>query len=178
MDHGDFMASIAAFVRPQVYVELGLDNGSTFNKMLPHVTKGHGVDMRQNAKLQEVINGHGTKVTTHYCTTDDFFLNFKQKIDMAFIDADHKWTSALNDFEHTLSLLSDNGIIFIHDVDPYDDMHMNPGLCHDSYKLVPLLEKRTDINVVVLPLTVAGIAIVTKKNSTRTFLRHGSKIYQ
>jgi hypothetical protein len=91
---------------------------------------------------------------------------------MAFIDADHCYESALQDFENVLALLNEDGIIFMHDTDPISDNYIDPGYCGDSYRLVPLLEAREDINVLTLPLTEAGLSIIMKKGSSRTFLRN------
>ncbi len=177
MHHSDFITIVASITKPNVYVELGLYQGETLVKVIPHVNKCFGVDMKPNQYLQNLENIYQNKLTMNYCKTDDFFLNFNQKIDMAFIDADHCFDSALKDFENVLLLLNDNGIIFMHDTDPINNDYINPGFCGDSYKLVPLLEKRDDINIITLPLTEAGLSIIMKKNSSRTFLRNGTTFY-
>ena len=177
MHHSDFIAIVASIIKPNIYVELGLYQGETLSKVIPHVNKCFGVDMKINPELQKLEEQHGYKLIINYCKTDDFFLDFMGKIDMAFIDADHCAESALKDFENVLSLLSDNGIIFMHDTDPINNDYINPGFCGDSYKLVPLLEKRDDVNIITLPLTEAGLSIIMKKNSTRTFIRNGIGFY-
>ena len=177
MHHSTFIAIIASIVKPNVYVELGLYEGETISKVLPHVNKCFGIDMKTNTTLQNLENCHKNKLTINYCKTDDFFLNFNQKIDMAFIDADHCFESAIKDFENVLKLLNDNGIIFMHDTDPINNNYIDPGFCGDSYKLVPLLEKRKDINIITLPMTEAGLSLIMKKNSSRTFLRNGIGFY-
>ncbi len=169
MHHSDFIAIIASIIKPKIYVELGLYQGETFSKVLPSINKGFGVDMKKNPYLEKIQQSDKIKII--YSTTDEFFESFHEKIDLAFIDADHCYTSALNDFEHTLALLNDDGIILMHDTDPISNFYIDPGYCGDSYKLVPLLEKRSDINIITLPLTEAGLSIIMKKNSSRTFLR-------
>jgi predicted O-methyltransferase YrrM len=90
---------------------------------------------------------------------------------MAFIDADHCYESALNDFLNIFKRLNPGGIIILHDTDPESNNLINPYYCGDSYKIVNYFENREDINVYTLPLTEAGLSIVTKKNDTRTFRR-------
>lgn len=177
MHHSNFIAIIASIVKPNVYVELGLYEGETLSKVLPYVNKCFGVDMQTRPQLQNLENAYKNKLEINYCKTDDFFLNFNTKIDMAFIDADHCFESALKDLENIFKLLNDNGIIFIHDTDPINNNYIQPGYCGDSYKLIPLLEKRNDINIITLPLTEAGLSIIMKKNSSRTFLRNGINFY-
>lgn len=174
MHHSDFIAIIAGIVKPEIYVELGLYEGETMKKVLPYVTKAFGVDLKKNSHLEE-LEKNNPKLTIEYNTTDSFFTKFTERIDMAFIDADHCFESAKRDFDNVLSRLSDNGIIFMHDTDPINDSYFDFGLCGDSYKLVPLLEERNDINIITLPLTEAGLSIIMKKNSSRTFLRNMQK---
>lgn len=169
MHHSDFIALIASIYKPKTYVELGLYEGETFNKVLPHVNRGHGVDMLKKPCLEAIAAKPNAYM--HYTKTDEFFSYFDQTIDMAFIDADHCATSVLRDFENCFSKLADNGVIFLHDTDPREDGLMIPTRCGDSYKIVPILEKRNDINIITLPLTEAGLSMVTKKGGTRTMLR-------
>ena len=177
MDYYDFMELVAYFLKPKVYVELGLYDGQTFSKMIPHATQCFGVDIKPNKNLQQLENKYPDKIKIIYDTTDNFFLTFNEKIDIAFIDADHHFESALKDFENVLKLLNDDGIIFMHDTDPITNKYMDQQLCGDSYKIVPLLEKRNDINIITIPITVAGLSIIMKKNSSRTFLRNGNSVY-
>jgi predicted O-methyltransferase YrrM len=177
MHHSSFIASIASIARPKMYVELGLYKGETLSKVIPYVDNCIGIDMNRNESLDNLQTQYKDKLSIVYDKTDNFFVNFDKKIDMAFIDADHNAVSALRDFENVFKLLSDNGIIFMHDTDPINNDYIHPGYCGDSYKLVPLLEKRDDINVITLPILEAGLSIIMKKNSTRTFLRNGKNFY-
>lgn len=178
MHHSDFITIVASITKPKIYVELGLYQGETLSKIIPHTNHCYGVDMKSNQHLQNLQDKYNNKLSIIYDTTDNFFINFNDKIDMAFIDADHCVESAIKDFDNVLKLLSDDGIIFMHDTDPINNSYIHPGYCGDSYKLVPLFEKRNDINIITLPLTEAGLSIITKKNSTRTFLRNGVDFYK
>lgn len=171
MHHSDFIAQIASIYKPTNYLELGLYVGETMNKVLPNVTgTAYGVDMVARPSLDELAK-KGVKV--NYMTTDDFFKTHPDlKIDMAFIDADHCATSALRDFANCLNSLNDGGVIFMHDTDPQEDRLIHPGYCGDSYKVVSILEQRTDINITTFPLTEAGLSMITKKNDTRTIRRN------
>lgn len=175
MHHSDFIAILASIKNIDVYVELGLDKGDTFKKVLPYAQKCYGVDMKPNDHLTKLAQVD--KVVLNYCSTDKFFETFDKKIDMCFIDADHYFESALRDFENAFKLLNDDGMILMHDVDPIHNNYINPVLCGDSYKIVPILEARNDLNIITLPLTEAGLAIIMKKDSSRTFLRNGIGIY-
>lgn len=177
MHHSDFIGIIASIIKPTIYLELGLYEGETLDKVIKHASYVYGVDIKKNSKLEQLENNNKNKVKIIYDKTDTFFEDFNHKVDMAFIDADHCAKSALKDFENTLSRLSDDGIIIMHDTDPIANSYIGPKYCGDSYKIVPILEKRTDINIITLPLTEAGLSIIMKKNSSRTFLRNGLQFY-
>jgi predicted O-methyltransferase YrrM len=170
MHHSTFIGYIADIYKPSVYVELGLYEGETLLKVLPHAKEIYGVDIKSNSFLENIAKNN-KNVNIIYDFTDNFFLNFNKGIDMAFIDADHNYKSAIKDFENILKLLNPGGIILIHDTDPKDDYLINPGYCGDSYKIVDILEKNNDINIFTFPITEAGLSIIQKKNNTRTQLR-------
>lgn len=171
MHHSDFIAILASTYKPNLYVELGLYEGETLSKVLPHAKKIHGIDLKQKPELER-LKSNNLHVNIHYTTTNSFFETFTEGIDMAFIDADHCFDSVKQDFENVLQRLNPGGIIILHDTDPDNDSLFNPGYCGDCYKIVEYLEKRDDINIVTLPLEPPGLSIVTKKNNTRTQLRH------
>ncbi len=170
MHDSDFIAAIASIYKPSTYLELGLCQGETFHKILPYVNEAHGVDVIIKTGMQDLLNRDNVKL--YNMTTDLFFESNNLKFDMAFIDADHCATSALKDFENCLMRLNPGGIILMHDTDPINDILMDPKFCGDSYKIIPILEKRNDINIVTLPLSGPGVSIITKKDDTRTKRRN------
>ena len=138
-------------------------------KVQPFSNKLYGIDLTSNSHL-EALSVY-PNIEMHYKSTNEFFETFSENIDMAFIDADHCYESAKKDFENVLKRLNPGGIILLHDTDPEAEWLINPGYCGDSYKIVKWLEQNDDVNIITLPLTEAGLSMVTKKNNTRTALR-------
>lgn len=169
LHHSNFIAILASIYKPKVYVELGLYEGETLLQVQPYIETGYGIDMKPNDSLEKLKKYSNLQII--YSKTNEFFENFKEGIDMAFIDADHCYESALNDFLNVHKLLNPGGIIILHDTDPESNHLIHPGYCGDSYKMVKYLENRPDINCSTFPLTEAGLTIVTKKNDTRTLRR-------
>lgn len=169
MHHSTFIAQLAEIYRPGVYVELGLYEGETLAKVVSHIRKGYGVDMKRNDHLDAL--SRNPKLTICYQTTDSFFETFTENIDMAFIDADHSATSALRDFENVFKRLNPGGIVLLHDTDPESDHLIHPGYCGDSYKIVKILEANPALNVITFPISEAGLTLVTRKGDTRTLRR-------
>ena len=91
---------------------------------------------------------------------------------MAFIDADHCYESALKDFENVYARLNDGGVIIMHDTDPDNNKLFSFDFCGDSYRIVKILEERSDINCTTMPFDNTGLTIITKKNDTRTIRRN------
>ena len=166
--HSDFVEAMAYIYRPSTYVELGLYEGETFNKAIKWVGEGHGVDLSLNRVNLDMKYINRAKL--YEMSTDTFFEKWEKSIDMAFIDADHNWKSARTDLENILKYLSPGGVVLIHDTDPMNEKYREPGLCGDSYKLVDILEMSTVLNITTIPLTEAGLSIITRKGESRSQL--------
>lgn len=162
MHHSDFVATLAAYLKPNVYLELGLYEGETFKKVLPYTNRAIGVD--KELKISNIGE-------LYQCSTDEFFQTFTGKVDMVFIDADHQFESAKLDFENSLNILNPGGLVIFHDTDPNEDKLIHPGYCGDSYKLVDYLESSAEYNIITLPIEPPGLSIVTRKQDTRRHRR-------
>ena len=169
LHHSEFIGLLASIYKPDIYVELGLYEGETLKQVQPHIKTGYGIDMTPRQALEDLKIHSNLNIL--YTTTNEFFDFFNDGINMAFIDADHCYESALKDFENVYARLNDGGVIIMHDTDPESNHLIHPGYCGDSYKIVKTLEERSDINCTTIPLTEAGLTIITKKNDTRTIRR-------
>lgn len=158
MHHSDFIAIMAQVYTPITYLELGLYQGETFNKVKPHVKRAIGVDSRMNPKVKGELYSE---------TASEFFKHFNDPVDMVFIDADHSYESVIEDLKNVLNLLNPGGVVILHDTNPEDKKLTVPGFCGDCYRVVSELELDTRINIVTLPLAEAGLSIITWKNNLR-----------
>jgi hypothetical protein len=95
-----------------------------------------------------------TSVDAYY----DFFIRQDIKIDLLWIDGDHSYEGVKSDFELYSKILSDNGVIIIHDTDPnYEEtliVSEDAKKDHYSFKgpsrLVKELEKNNEWNLINL----------------------------
>ena len=55
---------------------------------------------------------------THRMTSDEFFISNKEKFDCIFIDGLHHYSQVIKDINNSIEILSDNGVILIHDCLP------------------------------------------------------------
>ena len=116
-----------------------------------------------------------TSVDAYY----DFFVRQDIKIDVLFIDGDHSYEGVKTDFELYSKIMSDNGIIIIHDTDAnYEEtLIISEDAKKDHYKFdgpakfIKELEKNTDYNLINLhnfhilmdKPSSSGITIINKK---------------
>lgn len=143
------------------YLELGIYEGETFEKVWPIVAQCTGVDMTDRRKMK--FSG-----TFHLSTTDDFFKNNLEKFDAIFIDADHEFKQVKKDFMRSLDVLNSDGIIFIHDTDPAKKELIDPGYCGDSYKIVDWIHRTCpELDCLTLPICDPGLTIVRMEHGRR-----------
>lgn len=103
------------------YLELGLGTGKPFRSI--QTEHKISVDINGQADFNE--------------GTDKFFETYKgEKFDVIFIDANHEAKFVARDFNNSLNLIKDEGIIFLHDLFPPDERHCRPESCGDGYKIL------------------------------------------
>lgn len=162
LDHTNIVTALAIEARPDVYVELGVAEGYTINKVVDYVGKAIGVDSDNNSKL--LLN---KKIEFYNMTTDNFFEAMKNslKIDMLFIDANHDYDQALKDFINFSSIVNENGLIMMHDTFPIDERHIIKGRCSDSWRVAVYIRKNfnKDFEIMTIPIH-PGISIIRKAN--------------
>lgn len=72
---------------------------------------------------------------------------------MLFIDANHSKESVKADFENYFNLVSENGIILLHDGYPKNEEFTQSGYCGDGYKAIEELTKnKEDYEMMTIPL--------------------------
>ena len=93
------------------YLEIGVRDGKNYNKILaPYKV---GVDPYP----RKLING------LRKVTSDDFFKNNNEIFDIIFIDGLHLDTQVDKDIKNSLSYLSKDGYIILHDCNPPTEFH-------------------------------------------------------
>lgn len=145
----------------EVYLELGVRKGSCFNEVAPLAKKAYAVDIDDHYKYIE-----NNKNAIWYHGTSTSFLeshNQKEKFDLVFIDADHKYESSLNDFKLVFPLVNNNGLILLHDTYPTCEELTNSHYCGDTYKTASYIRGYFSewCEIVTLPFYF-GISIVRK----------------
>ncbi len=161
--HHDFIAFIAQYIKPEVFVEYGVSDCGTTSKTAPHCKRYIGVDIASHPNMDSIPNLEFHQETTREFKTNFLDHNPELKIDIAFIDADHKFESAWEDFEDLWSHITDNGIIFLHDTYPTELSFLSPGLCNDCYKTPYSIKAKYSDQCEILTLPFSpGLTMVRK----------------
>ena len=110
----DLMLELVRLFEPDIYVEIGVQKGYTFNAIAPLVNKAVAVD---TGDMGGIIARPG--VERYRMRSLEFAELWKGPIDMLFIDADHRKEAVLADFEALGPYVREGtGLILLHDTHP------------------------------------------------------------
>ena len=140
------------------YIEYGVRDAQTLNDIVDIVDIAYGVDIVNEHK-------HNDKCLFYQEYTNDFSKNKLPNInfDFAFIDADHKFESVIEDFRNIYKYIQSGGYIFLHDTYPSSLGLLDPGFCNNCF-LTPIVIKKEFPNIEILTLPInPGLTIIRKK---------------
>lgn len=120
MTRHEFLQALHDMLRPQVYLEVGVQHGTSLRLSRAPV-QSIGIDPYPLVKLP-MKGGH----EVHELTSDEYFRRnreegtpaIRQRIDLAFIDGMHLVENALRDFANIEALSHDKTVIVFDDVLP------------------------------------------------------------
>lgn len=99
------------------YLEIGCFKDETFNQI--NINKKIGVDPVSGGNLR--------------MTSDQFFIENKDKFDLIFIDGLHVYEQVIKDIFNSIKILKENGIILIHDCLPRKLWYQTPTRMSDTW---------------------------------------------
>lgn len=141
------------------YLELGVFDGGCYNYIRDAVEFANAVDITFNPNI--------AAKEFFQMTTDQFFAQNNKGYDTIFIDACHEYGFVKRDFLHSERALNPGGIIFLHDTDPCSEAYAQPEYCGTAYKILKDLRERDDLDIMTIPLDVAGLTMVRRKQDLR-----------
>lgn len=159
--HTDMIVQIVKSVNCKNYLELGVYDGATLERVSSVVPRVIGVDVVDYRKNKSIGEFHQT-------TTQNFLNNFNEIVDVIFIDADHSFEAVKLDFKGSLKNLNEFGIIILHDTDPISEKYTSREHCEDSYKIIDWIKTEyPEMDVFTFPISEAGLTIVKRTNDRR-----------
>lgn len=146
MNHTDVIEIIAKGLPfHDVYVELGVQYGSTFNRVSPLFSRSIAVDKQKLFETSEFYE----------MCTDEFFdrIDLLDQVDLVFVDADHHHDQSTSDFVKALSIVKPLvGLVVLHDTYPDNEDQLSQSLCGDSWKTAVTIRRFPSLEVVTLPI--------------------------
>lgn len=163
------------------YLEIGVFNGHIFFRVKSDFKIAVDPEFRFSTGrkiIKTMINPKNINNQYFEKTADDFFgqdaarVIGNRKLQMALIDGMHEYDYALRDVENTLSYLSNDGVIIMHDCNPltreasssfaeWKARNFADTWNGDVWKTIMLLRTRPDINVFTLDCD-HGLGVVTR----------------
>jgi predicted O-methyltransferase YrrM len=101
-----------------------------------------------------------------------YLLNFGEKVDLAFIDADHQANSVIQDFTNIETFMSAKGLVLFHDTHPGTLEYSSPEYCGDGFLAIPKLRLIfLNWNFVTLPMH-PGLTIASRTDAMPDWYKH------
>ena len=139
------------------YLELGVSIGESW-KLISCENK-IGVD--NNINVANEFDG------VIHSTTDDYFLNNKDKFDLIYIDALHEKNQVYKDFKNSFNVLNDSGVIIFHDVNPFDISQTHFNSSGDVFELWIELAKTYKVYIIKNEYDGDSVGIFIKSKNSK-----------
>ena len=169
--HIPFVSHLSKVLQPECYVEIGIYEASTFNRVSKHAKFSIGIDV--NPKAGEFIKSKDAKFACGTNALLRFIMSTyrKQKIDLAFIDGDHKSGQVLADFSEISKFATDECLILIHDTWPQTLADTAENRCADSFQVPKMIQEFTngDWSAITIP-NHPGLTITQRSNIRPTWM--------
>lgn len=169
MTRYEFLRALHELLRPNWYLEIGVQTGASMSCALPP-TQCVGIDpepLWTNINSQQIPDGF----VVYEETADEWFqLHQDERFDLTFIDGMHLVEYALRDFFNAEHLSHPNGMIVFDDVLPYNrdiaTRQQPPGdWAGDVWKVDPFLRRnRPDLNLRLANVAPTGVLVATNLN--------------
>jgi hypothetical protein len=152
---------LAQGMNVDTYLEIGVRNADTFNRVTPHVNEAIGVDVVDC--YDKIDKDRDANIFFHHQSSDEFFAEMPNSFlfDLVFIDGLHTAEQVTKDFINSYNRSNRGGLIILHDTHPPEG-YDKPHLCGDVYRWRELTESLNKYSMITLPLDT-GITIVQVK---------------
>lgn len=158
--HVKFVRELAHLLQIQVYAELGIYEGETFNAINAPTKIAVDIDQKylayaEDSPVVKKLLGDSKVLANYLC--DNSIL-----IDLLFIDANHSRQAVIDDFENLEVFVAPNGIILMHDTFPKSLLYSSQEYCGDAYlALDELTKKFTNWSFATIPVH-PGLTLATR----------------
>ncbi|MFN8660417.1 MAG: class I SAM-dependent methyltransferase [Thermomicrobiales bacterium] len=176
MFYREFLGHLHAGLQPEVYLEIGIDEGDT---LLLSTSRTIGIDPAPKLRHEVLSRKPWLKL---YCQpSDEFFAQHSAEatleglpLDLAFIDGLHEFTQVVRDLANVERWGHPGTVVVIHDVLP-ENVHQashafrEGGWTGDVWRVVSFLgEHRPDLTCRLVDARHSGVLVVTGLDPSQT----------
>ena len=156
--HGPIIAAVAASYARPTYLEIGVFRGDCLAAVAPLCGEAHGVDVSFERLSEDVAGARLWPMTS-----DAFFEAYDgPRPDLVFVDGDHDYAQARRDARNALEILSDEGVLFLHDTWPVLRAATERMVCGGVHRVVGELQEDPRFEVATIRRW-PGLSLVTKR---------------
>jgi len=158
----DLMVELVKLMEPELYVEIGIQHGYTFNTISKLVPRAVGVDIEIKPNVKK-----GPGVVLFEADSLSVAASWDLgTIDLLFIDGDHRKEAVLADVDAWSPYVRDfTGIILLHDTYPVKSDLLSDSYCSNAWEAA--WEIRTNprydyLEIFTIPGPWAGLSLLRK----------------
>lgn len=147
--HPKLIRDLATTLTVDSYLEIGIYRCETLRLVAKVAQNVVGVDIDEEALRSAPKSAN---IRTFLGSATDFAkANAHEKFDLIFIDANHAKEHVISDFNAVEQLLTERGMILLHDTWPATEAFSQPAFCGDAFLAVhELREERPDFDFVTI----------------------------
>lgn len=166
--HLPFLSVLLSNFSSSVSVEVGVAEGESTEILSKLSNKVFSIDM--DAKCaQKIKHLHNVSFinSDSWSALDSLLDDFENKVDFCFIDGNHVSEIVYGDFLRSFKLMSERGIIILHDTYPKSEEYVSEinQWCGSAFKVPNLIRANfPDLDVFTLPIH-PGVTLVQKRIS-------------
>ena len=158
--HVKFIQNLAILMKVQVYAELGIYEGETFNAINAETKIAVDIDSKYLSFADK--SPSNTSILGDSLVLAEYLKTNSIELDMLFIDANHSCQAVFTDFKALESFVKPNGIILMHDTFPKSREYSAQEYCGDAFMaLDDLTHEFKNWNFATIPVH-PGITLATR----------------
>jgi predicted O-methyltransferase YrrM len=172
--HLEFLGVLLKTLKPKLSIEVGVSKGEATAAFSEFSEKVIAIDMDTDSKkyISRLKNVHFMNLDS-WSALEQLKNSHVSKVDFCFIDGNHVADVVFGDFERAYVLMSEQGLILLHDTYPKSEEFVSSKneWCGSAY-LVPemIRQKYPELDLITIP-SHPGITIVQKRISRPQWMK-------
>jgi hypothetical protein len=166
--HGKFVASIAQFLRPKLYIELGCRLGETFAQVEPYCENAVAIDCVNH---EEWLRAKGLQECFVQSDTIEYMnAQEDESVDLCFLDSSHEEEATVLEFDAIAPKMRKNGVVLFHDTYPPNEQCTASDRCGGVWRAIERIKAKHSCSFEFATFPAQYGITVARKNLGRQLL--------